>query len=252
MLITNQSETQFDYTLPDQSTHTETRESNIVDTEILTYSFTKVKTTNHNFLQEGEIATQTVTLTNNSQVQLNNIFFTDTLSGGGTYVAGSVTVGGVPQPSFDLTTGFNVGNLAPGASIVITYKIQAANPITNVLISNFASVSYTADNRNLNENSNTVEIAVMSNRLTIIKTVDKSVAIKGETLHYTSKITNSGTLPKTNLLFTDDIPVGTTFIPNSVKINNSPQVGLNPQTGFALPNLAVGDSVTVEFDVLVN
>lgn len=252
MIITNQSETQFDYTLPDQTTHTETRESNIVDTEILTYSFTKVKTSNHNFLQEGEIATQTVTLTNNSPIMLYNIFFTDTLSGGGTYVEGSVVVGGTPQPTYDLVTGFNVGNLVPGGSVTISYQIKANNPMTNVLITNYATVSYTADGRNLNENSNIVEIAVVSNRLTIVKTVDKAVAIVGEKLHYTSTIANSGTLPKTNLIFTDDIPVGTTFVENSVKINGATQNGLNPNNGFALPNLAVGEIVVVEFDVTVN
>lgn len=252
MLIPNQSSTQFDYTLPDGSTHTESRESNIVNTEILTYSFTKVKTSDHTFLQEGDIATQTVTLKNNSLYTIYNVFFKDTLSSGATYVAGSVVVGGVPQPTYDLIVGFNVGDLAPNASIVITYQIKANNPLTNVIVTNYATVSYTADSRNLQENSNIVEIAVVSNRLTILKSVDKSVATKGEILHYTSNITNSGTLQKTNLVFTDNIPSGTTFVSDSVKINGTTKIGFNPQTGFALPNLAVGESVVVEFDVMVN
>lgn len=252
MIIPNQSETQFDYTLPDGSTHTETRESNIVTTEILTYSFTKVKTSDKTYLQEGEIATQTVTLTNNSQINITNMFFKDVLGGGGTYVPGSVVVNGIPQPTFDLVAGFNIGDLAPNAVTTISYKIQANNPLTEPLITNYGNINYTALERELNENSNTVELVVVSNRLTIVKAVDKAVAVKGETLHYTSTITNTGTLPKTNLVFTDSIPVGTTFVAGSVKIDTISQPGANPQTGFALPNLAVGQSTVVEFDVTVN
>lgn len=75
MIIPNQSDTRFTYTLPDGSTQTETRESNIVTTEILTYSFTKVKTSNKTFLQEGDVATQTVTLSNASLINVTNVFF---------------------------------------------------------------------------------------------------------------------------------------------------------------------------------
>ena len=57
---------------------------------------------------------------------------------------------------------------------------------------------------------------------------------------------------KTNLLFSDVIPANTTFVENSVKIDNVQQLGYNPKTGFSLPNLAVNASVVVEFDVTVN
>ena len=90
-----------------------TRESNIVTTEVLTYSFTKVKSSNKTFLQEGETATQTVVLTNTSLINLTDLFFTDTMTSGASHVAGSVFVNGVSQPTYDLIAGFNVGDLAP-------------------------------------------------------------------------------------------------------------------------------------------
>lgn len=252
MIIPNQSDTRFDYTLPDGSTQTETRESNIVTTEILTYSFTKVKTSNKTFLQEGDVATQTVTLQNTSLINITNVVFSDTLSAGATYVAGSVVVNGVPQPTYDLIAGFNIGDLPPNGVAVVSYQIRADNPMTATPVTNYATVAYTAENRNLNENSNVVELIIVSNRLTIVKTVDKSVAVKGETLHYTSTVTNTGTLLKTNLVFTDPIPAGTTFVTGSVKIDGVPQISYNPAVGFALANLPVGASTVVEFDVTVN
>lgn len=252
MIISNQSEVQFDYTLPDGTVHTETRESNIVTTEILTYAFTKVKTSDKTFLQEGEMANQTVTLTNNSQNNITNMFFTDNLAGGGVYVPGSVVVNGTAQPTYDLVTGFNIGDLAPSEVSTVSYMIQANNPKTDDTITNYGNINYNSLGREFNENSNTVELAVVSNRISIVKAVDKAVAVKGENLHYTSTITNTGSLPKTNLVFTDNIPTGTTFVANSVKINGVSQPGFNPQTGFALADLAVGANTIVEFDVTVN
>ncbi len=88
--------------------------------------------------------------------------------------------------------------------------------------------------------------------MTVVKSVDKAYAVKGDTLHYTTVITNTGTLLKSDLVFTDPIPAGTTFTAGSVTIDGVAYPAYNPQTGFALPDLAVGQSVTVEFDVTVN
>ncbi len=251
MIITNQSQTQFDYTLPDGSTHTETKDSNIVNTEVINTTFTKVKTSDKTFLQEDEVANQTVTLTNNSQHNATDLFFTDTLSDGAEYVPNSVIVDGVAHPEHNLITGFSVGDLAMGGVTTVNYQIKANNPATNISVNNFATLNYNIAGRNLTDNSNTVTLALVSNRLEVVKAVDKNVAVSGEILHYTSTITNTGTLPKNNLIFTDTIPTGTTFVPNSVKINGVQQVGFNPEAGFGLPNLGVGENVVVEFDVEV-
>ena len=251
MTITNQSQNEFSYTLPDGSIQTETRLSNIVNTEVISDSFLKVKTSDRTFLQEGETATQTVTLTNNSLFYISNILFNDTLSSDASYITGSVFVNGVSQPTYDLVTGFNVGDLPIGGVTIVTYKITADNPLTQNPVTNYATVNYNAGGRNLQENTNTITMPVVSNRLTIVKGVDKPVALKGENLHYTSTITNTGTLLKTNLIFQDQIPTGTNFVTDSVKINGVSQLGLNPATGFSLPDLQVGESVIVEFDVVI-
>lgn len=86
----------------------------------------------------------------------------------------------------------------------------------------------------------------------ITKSADKTFAVAGDTLHYTSVITNTGSLLKSDLVFTDPIPAGTTFTAGSVKINGAAFPAYDPQAGFALPDLAVGEAVTVEFDVTVN
>ena len=257
MIIPNQSNIAFDYVLPDGQTIAANLDSNIVTTEILTYSVPKVKTGDKAFLQEGETSQHTVVITNNSEAQLFNLVLTDTMSNGATYVAGSVVVNGVAQPTYDPIAGFPLPALAPGQSVTVAYTIQANNPMTQSPVTNYATLAYTVDdpirgNVNFTENTNTVSVQIISNRITNVKSVDKAYAVSGDNLHYTSVITNTGSLLKSNLVFTDPIPAGTTFVNGSVKVNGVAYAIYDPQIGFALPDLPVGAAVTVEFDVTVN
>ena len=257
MIIPNQSHITFDYVLPDGQTIAAELDSNIVNTEILTYSVPKVKTADKTFMQEGETAQHTVVITNNSQTQLFDLVWKDTMSNGATYVAGSVTVNGIQQPAYDPVAGFPLPDLDPGQAVTVGYTIQANNPMTQTPVTNFASLEYTVNdpargNVTFNENTNTVSVDIISNRITVVKSVDKAYAVRGDILHYTTVITNTGSLLKSNIVFTDPIPVGTSFVAGSVKINGIAYPAYNPQTGFALAALASGESVTVEFDVEVN
>lgn len=87
--------------------------------------------------------------------------------------------------------------------------------------------------------------------LGIIKSVDKNVAIKGDILTYTSIVTNNGSLPLTDTMFVDDIPVGSSFVDNSVFVDGINYPGYNPQTGFSIGNLIPNQSVVVTFQVQV-
>lgn len=257
MIIPNQSHITFNYVLSDGQTIAAELDSNIVNTEILTYSVPKVKTSDKTFLQEGETAQHTVVITNNSQTQLFGLVWKDTMSNGATYVAGSVTVNGVSQPSYDPIAGFPLPNLEPGQAVTIGYTIQANNPMTQTPVTDYATLNYSVNdpirgNVLFSENTNTVSVDILSNRITVVKSVDKAYAIQGDILHYTTVITNTGTLVKNNIVFTDPIPVGTSFVAGSVKINGTAYPAYNPQTGFALPPLSAGQSVTVEFDTEVN
>ena len=129
--------------------------------------------------------------------------------------------------------------------------------MTQSPVNDYGTLDYTVDdpirgNVSFSENTNTVSVRIISNRITNVKSVDKAFAVQGDTLHYTSVITNTGSLLKTDVVFTDTVPAGTTFTAGSLRINGVAYPAYDPQTGFALPDLAVGDVVTVEFDVTVN
>lgn len=87
--------------------------------------------------------------------------------------------------------------------------------------------------------------------LSVVKTTDKTTAVRGDILTYTSVVTDSGSLPLENLIFSDEIPAGTAFVPDSVRIDGLPQPGADPSSGFPLPNLLPNQSVIVVFQVQV-
>ena len=87
--------------------------------------------------------------------------------------------------------------------------------------------------------------------LTVVKTTDKSLAVRGDVVRYTSIVTNSGSLPLSGVVFTDDIPAGTEFIPGSVSIDGLPAPNADPAAGFPLTDMIPNQSVIVIFEVRI-
>lgn len=257
MIIINQSNVKFDYALPDGSSESGEKDSNVVNTEVLTYSVSRIKSSNKVFIKEGETAVQTVVITNNSSTTLIAPFFKDTMTAGASYVNGSVVVDNIPKPTFNLTLGFNLPDIAPTKSVTVSYSIVADNPLTATPVKNYVALTYTVNDPirgpvAITDTTNDVFIEIVSAKISVVKSVDKTFANKGDFIHYTTIILNTGTLIENNLTFKDAIPMGTTFVNDSVKIDGISKAGLNPSLGFSLPNLLAGASVKVEFDVKVN
>lgn len=114
MIILNQSNVTFDYVLPDQSTQSGEQNSNVVQTEVLSSSVSKVKSSDKAFLNEGETARQKVVVTNNSSVYLAALIFKDIMTSGATYVAGSVAINGVGAAFVRLGRGLSASRSACG------------------------------------------------------------------------------------------------------------------------------------------
>ena len=249
-------QTGTDIRLPDQSTVSGEQNSNIVQTEVLTYAVERVKSSDHTFLNEGETAKQSILVKNNSQATLTALFFRDIMSAGALYVPGSVLVNGVSYPAYDPEAGFSLADIPSGGSATVQYSVLSDNPKTQNSVTNNGSVTYTVDDpergpATYTEPTNEVEIILVSARMTVVKKVDKAYATAGELLHYTSTITNTGSLDKIGLVFSDEIPAGTSFVAGSVKIDGAAYPAYDPAAGFPLNDLAAGESTVVEFDVRV-
>ncbi|MBQ0017145.1 MAG: DUF11 domain-containing protein [Clostridiales bacterium] len=254
MKITNQSNLASKITLPDDTEQEVSTDSNISETENMTTSFLKVKSSAKEFAQPKEEVEQTITLTNNSEYDITDISIVDTLSTGATFKEGSVYIDDVSYPDYDIITGFTLpSDITTTSSIEIRYTIVVDETPAVDSITNTAEITYSVNEAvDLVENTNTVQIALVNNVITITKTSNASAVISGQTLTFQNVIKNEGNTKNTNLVFKDPIPEGTTFVSGSVKIDGTTYADYNPETGFSLPDLDPQDTITILFDVLIS
>lgn len=142
--------------------------------------------------------------------------------------------------------------LSPNESSTISYTLiideEPSGDGTNVVSNITYSVNEIVD---LQESSNTVAIFIVKQNMKILKQCSSNVAIKGQLLTFTNTISNLGNTANTNIVFTDSIPEGTTFVEGSVKINDVEQPDYNPADGFSLDNLSPQDKFIVTFEVTI-
>ncbi len=255
MLVFNKLNITYSVAVPNGRKVSKKAESNAVNTDILTYSVLKEIRSDKTAVRAGDSAGYTVTVTNNSAAKLFNNLFSISQPNA-SFEAGSVKINGNAQPTYDPVSGFALPDLNPGDTIVIEYKLKADKQ-TSTPITHFAALHYTVNdpargNVNYAENTDTVSLIVIYDNISVIKTVDKSFACKGENLHYTVKITNIGNTTKNGLIFIDPIPIGTEFVENSIRIDGTAYSVYNPETGFVLRGLAPNETTAIEFDVKVN
>ncbi|KAA6448396.1 DUF11 domain-containing protein [Bacillus cereus] len=254
----NIATTTFEFTVvPGQPPVPGNSTSNPVTTQVNNASLTSVKTASQAIASIGDVLTYTVTLTNTGNVPADNTLFTDPIPNGTTLVPNSVTINGVPLPGADPTTGFTLGSIAPGASVIVSFQVTVTsipvpNPAVNIATTTF---DYTVD-PNLppvpgTSPSNPVPVQINSAVLEIIKAVDQSTATLGDILTYTLTITNTGNIPALNVQVTDPIPVETTFINGSVTVNGIPQPSANPNNIIFITSIDPNKSVTIQFRVRI-
>lgn len=256
MLIPNQANVTYNAVEPNKPGVPGSLSSNTVNTEVLSDAITKVIHSDKTFAKAGETVHNTVTITNNSSTVLGPVHIANPAPDGASYVAGSVKVNGVAQPNFDPITGFALPDLNPGETVVIEYDLKA-DEATTTDVTHFATLNYIVNDPERGdvdyvENTDTLSLKVVSDTISVVKSVDKAFAVKGEILCYTVTISNTGNIVKNELVFKDRIPDGATFVANSVRIDGTYYSVYHPEIGFALRSLAPGEVLTVTFDVQVN
>ncbi|MGL5066529.1 MAG: DUF7507 domain-containing protein [Sarcina sp.] len=217
-----------------------------------------VKSVDKEFADVGEEITYTVSITNTGNVNANNIVVVDIIPNGTSYVVGSLLVNGALNAS-NPEMGINLANpIGPNQTVIIEFRvlveeIPAPNPIPNT-----AAITYTytvdpAIPNGVSDGGITNEVLTKVNNATIEseKFVDKEYADVGEEITYTIDITNTGNVPASNVVLTDIIPNGTSYVAGSLTVNGAANSS-NPETGIILANPVVpGATTTIIFRVLI-
>ena len=243
---------------PQGQTYTKSTNSNSVITFIKIGKLSAAKTVNLSYATLQNELLYTIVVTNSGNTSAYQLFFTDLLSNGATFVEGSVVVDDIPKPSYNPITGFYLTDLLSGNTSTVQFKanvLTLPNPpqvINYATTSGFYKVAPEGPDYEVSTISNTVTTQINVGNITINKAVDKTYANVLDILTYTNTITNTGNVIASAVNFTDNLQQEISFISGTVRINGVTNPLLNPITGINLGNLAPTQSVTVEFDVKIN
>ncbi len=101
----------------------ESADSNPVSVYIVLREVSNVKSVDKGLAVKGDVLTYTSVITNEGNVPVNNVTFTDAIPAGTQFVNSSVYIDGVNQPAYNPQSGFFAANLMPQESVTITFQV---------------------------------------------------------------------------------------------------------------------------------
>ncbi len=215
-----------------------------------------VKTSDRATTTPGAVVTYQVVVTNVSTVVANPVTITDQLPLGLAYVDNSIQAAPNP-PNQVVNTGntftLTFGALPPGQSITVNYAARVTpdalqgNGINTAQASTPGAPTVTA----------TRQVAITPTpvaELQMVKTSNRTTAAPGEVVNYQVVVTNVSTVVADPVTITDRLPLGLTYVDNSIQATpNPPNQVVNTGNTFTLTfgALPPGQSITVNYGARV-
>ncbi|MEW9701735.1 hypothetical protein [Paenibacillus sp. SI8] len=229
--------------------------SNTVSTIIYSPKLTITKSASTPNASVGSQVQYTLQIVNSGNIGAVTTI-TDNIPAGSSFVTGSFRVNGTVISGANPAAGVNIGTVAAGATTTVTFQVQVNSLPSPPQFVNQATAVYTfqpPDGRTVSGTaaSNTVTIPVTLPNVTVNKIVNSSEAVVGDLLTYTSVIANNGVEGVSNVIFTDPIPIGSTFVSGSVVVAGSSRPTASPTSGISVGTIPSGGSLTVTFQVTV-
>lgn len=216
------------------------------------------KRVNKAFASPGDTLIYTTTIINIGIADGITDTFIDTIPSGTSFISGTVVVDGVSNATAN-PNNIDLGSLIIGQIRTVTFNVVVTSTITNTALNNIGTVStvsydsITNLNYTFNYQSNIVTTTVIAPYIDIKKGVDRDYGGISDVIKYTITITNTATIVGTKAFLVDTVPIGSTFINNSLNVDGVTIIGgnLNPPTGYSLGTISAGQIITVTFSVNV-
>lgn len=206
----------------------------------------------------GDEITYTISMKNTGNVDVRNVYLTNTVPYGVNYINNSLYVDGINLSGINPESGIRIDSIKKGERVSLSFKAIINTIPSSRSIENAASVTfyYTQNSNNPNGtfgsgNSNITSTTVYE------AAIDTSILCKpyvkiGQVFEYIFTLANTGNTIVNSIVFVNTIPNGLSFINDSVAIDGIKQNGINPESGVNLSYLDVARETSISFNVVVN
>jgi len=258
-IITNFANIDYKYRINTTDPYTDISiNTNTTTTYVAVGELTLNKAVDKAFATVDDTLTYTVNVKNTGSVNAANLLFKDLNPNNATFIPKTVVVDGTKNEAFDPNSGFSLSDLIPNQSHTVSFSVKVDSLPDSGQIANTAHTTFnyqllvTEPIQQVTADSNTVTTNINLGKLTLTKSVDNAYATINDTLNYTINIKNIGNSTCKSILFQDIIQVQAAFVPQSIKINDTPKPDYDPNTGFNLDDIGKSGSVKITFAVTVN
>ncbi|MEG2857004.1 MAG: hypothetical protein RR994_00095, partial [Clostridia bacterium] len=205
------------------------------------------KSVDKTFAKPGDILTYTITGLNPNNYAIPGVVLTDAPPAGTTYIGNLVV--SVPYTGTTPATGLTL-TMPANSTVTASYQVQVspAAPVNNPIVNLASATVPGGTGGSTNPATTQINYADLTTPGNVIKSATPANAQFGDTLTYTVTLHNTGNVAANNVVVTDIIPAGTTYVAGSTTAT-VPFTG-DPTTAITLTNpIPASGSVTITFKV---
>jgi uncharacterized repeat protein (TIGR01451 family) len=210
----------------------------------------------------GGNLTYTITISNAGTSDAQSVILTDVIPTNTTFVSLTAPAGWTlttPAPGGTGTATATLPTLAAGANATFTLVVQVDATATGT-IGNTAAISSATTEINVANNSDsedtTIQVATGAEVDLVVTKVDApDPVVAGTNVSYTVTVTNASANEAANVVLTDVVPAGSTFVSLTSPVGwtaTTPAVGGTGTATASIATLAAGATATFTFVVNVN